>query len=749
MLKTVDSSPGYSMLYMVRSILIMAGLYVALGSPQDATAQTPGAQEQFELGTAALAAGDTAEGLAHLRRAVDIDPDFAEAYFRLGQVLSKRASAEAVDSGDRLMAKNALEEALRIDPGNPQYTLELALLLLKQQIRVDGRRLLRRALEQAARADAETYAEIHFQLALFEEEQWLRLRDRHIPRPDMSMISGELAMRDARYAWDLTEPSTYGGDQQGYLRREAMVDHLEEALKANPGHVGASLHMLAFLYDEGLADQYMEFARRFVRYVPEEPMAYMALGLGLTWEGQADEATGAFEIGLAMMDEYERRAYENVGQLMSRELEEEYQELTPVEREITRDRFWRQNNPMFLTPTNEYWLDYMSRMTYVDMRFGVLEYNLRGWETDRGLIHLRYGSPARIATFSSVQGDGDSFGVVRTLWAYSPDGPAFLFSQNPGFRRALFADDFRWYADEYRHIQPSRMLAPSIPERYPVSMQFARFRAMDDSDMMLEVHALLPLDRLSKNVDVESGQVETGFFVLDQAARQLVRSTDSEVMDFTAEVEERIQSWRVELPARGEHLVSVEAREPLTWHAAVGRAAVEARSFPAGQLAVSDILLAEEVEPTSVSPIEREDFRIVAKPGVTYDSGEQIALYFEVYDLVPDDDDYASYEVELAFGLEAIDREKRTLLAQYIGELADRWGFTAVGTDAVYVTFEKQVRLRAQEVVPDYFTVVIPEAPAGTYEIRIKVTDLVSGEEARSERVFSIVEGKKEDEPGR
>lgn len=791
----VGPLPRYFRRAGVLAALLLAGASVAVPA---AAEQDPRAQQELQLGVAALEAGDTAAGLAHLERAVALDRRFAEAHFWIGRTLARR-SAERSDTGDyERGAFSALEAAVRFDAGNPKYLLEYGLLQLRQR-RITARRVLQQALDNAGRADAETYAEIRFQLALLEETQWLRFRDRHNPVDRIELdssglaqvfsgVSGQLTLDDARFAWDVTEPEFHAGTDQGLLRREAMLEHLRAALAAHPAHVGAATHLLAYYYDENLRHEYLDFARQFVRAAPAEPMAYLCLGLGLTWTGSDEEAAGAFELGLALAPPALRREFENVGRLLGRERERDFLALSGEERAEAARGFWLRNNPLYLTAPNEYWLEFMSRMTYADMRYGLPEYNVRGWETDRGLIHVRYGPPARSATYSVDPGptrldlilaeqalernrilygpdriplvivdrgrvvlvhfdddglptlaemDSPLLGNIVTLWAYGPAGPAFLFTQSPGYRRAIFGPEYRWYADELRAILPNRLVAPSIPERYPVPVQTARFRGAEQ-DMAVEVHALLPLDLLSRGVDLQSGELEIGLFVRDTVASELVRRVRREVVEFQSATA-RIESWRLGLPAVDEFLVSVEAREPLSARSAVGRVAIEPRSFETGGLTVSDILLAHLVEPIHPDPTSRDDYRIVPNPTMRYGLDQPVAMYFEIYGLKPDDEGYVEFELDLTVTLTDLDRSDRMLIARLIGELADKWGATPVGADAAQIRYYRQARVLARDVVPEYFAVTLPDPPAGNYEVRVKVKDVIGAGESITERSFGIV----------
>lgn len=737
-----------SILPMSRNLLT-AGLLLSLAfaGAGDVYAQDA-ANPKLQAGIDAAARGDTIQALAILDELLSRDPGFAEAHFQRAQIYASLASGKSTQFEERLMAEDALHRALKEDPNNPLYLLELGKLKLMQQIRVDARRVFSRALSVASRADAATLAEVHYQLGLFHETQWVRFRDRHMLPMGRAQFDTDMAFYDAGWAWHFLEQSSYPGPEQGGDDRVAMLDHYRSALRANPGHTGAATHLLAYLHDEGLLEQYMEVARNYVSAAQSDPMAYLALGLGHYKRGSSEEAAGAFHYGLSLMSEGQRRQFEGLARILDKDAEERYSGLTHAQQSEYERRYWSLSDPLLLTASNEFWLEYMARMAYVDFRFGVPEYKLRGWETDRGDIYLRYGPPVKRATFpaqTTVMADATSMGKVTTVWSYGPEGPVFVFRQNPGFRNARFADDFAFYAEDLKASQPVRFESPALPERLPLPIQVARFRGADGT-MDVEVYAALPLGALASEAPVSEGTIESGVFIQDQRAREVHRLTAEEVMDFRAAEGRRLEQWRLELQPDGRHVVGVEAREPLTWRAAVGRAVVDPKLFAVGELSVSDLVLADVVEPMDTLPASRADFRVVPNPEMTYAPDERVSLYFELYNLLPDEEQYASYEVELEVTVEEIQRTGPGLV-QALAELADQWGLTKEGTTPAELRFQKQQRVVAQTVVPEYFDIELPGAPPGRYGLRLTVRDLNAGTETSTTRTFHIRPDRSDEAP--
>ena len=719
---------------------LLAAAGMLLSAAPAAAQGTPAAddgREELRLGMAAVSRGDTLAALTHFERAVVLAPELAEAHFRVGLVYAERASTRQTDFEDRMRAQSAFEEAIRLEPDHPRYYLELARLMLKQQIRVDARRVLARALEVAERADPRTLAETHFQLALFHETQWERLRIRQNLPLGFEALDPERAIGDARHVWRMLEDSRPPPAGQGAADRSAMLEHLHAALAADATHMGALARMLAYLYDEGEMPEFVARAERAADFAPAEALPLLALGLARLRGGNTVEAGRSFAAGLQRLAPDQREHVENLRLVLDRDGEQAYERLTPAQRAEYRRRFWVLADPFYLTAENEYWLEFMKRMTYADLRYSIPEYGTRGWETDRGEIYVRYGEPLRRATFAANAlntGVPGGVGQVTTVWAYGPEGPVFFFSQNAGFRRARFSGDFAWFAEDYRSVTPARLADPAAPPPLAVPMQVARFRGADGA-VDVEVHALLPLRRLAVTAPEGSVTVRSGVVMRDSEGRDVARVVSSDVVEART-AGERPASWRAPVRPGGVLMVAVEAHAA-TGAAAASRVPVEPVAFPAGQLGVSDLLLGSRVAPLTAEPRGRQDFRVDPSPGLSFVPGAPIAVYYELYNLLPDAEQLASYEIEIAVTVKELYRSGAGL-RRLLGDLADKWGLTQEGGEAAKLRYVREARVLARDLIPEHHRLELPDPPPGRYALRLTVRDRIARREASVTREFEV-----------
>ncbi|MEG4282784.1 tetratricopeptide repeat protein [Microcoleus sp. A006_D1] len=105
-----------------------ANVYLAIGSaespPNNSLVQNAGANDYFQEGINLAAQQNTASAESAFRRAIQIDPNFAEAYANLGSLLANQNKlAEAIPN---------FQTAIRLKPNVPEFHYMFAQVLYAQ-----------------------------------------------------------------------------------------------------------------------------------------------------------------------------------------------------------------------------------------------------------------------------------------------------------------------------------------------------------------------------------------------------------------------------------------------------------------------------------------------------------------------------------------------------------------------------------------------------------------------------------------
>ncbi|KPK80352.1 MAG: hypothetical protein AMS25_09305 [Gemmatimonas sp. SM23_52] len=726
------------------NLLLSASLLLAAHAAQ---AQEDVARQHIERGLAFASAGDTLLAFAELERATDAAPSLADAHYQLGRLYGHRASSVETDFRDRLRAERALLEALRLRPSDPRYLLELARLRLKQHMKVDAGRLFNRALSAAEeQGDPDVLAEIHFNIGYIRELEYESQRHRRFRPffrgPPVTEFYRLFDERPSRYADAYLEDAPAIEDS-GELAKEEMLEHFRAALRYDPKHVAAAIRLMGYLFDEQRFAEYLALARRLRSEHPERPEPYLFMGLGLHAAGREDEAAEAFEDGLVRLHDDERAAIENLAPVLQRRAAEDYLDLSEDERAEFNSRYWQLTDPLYLTEANERRLEHVARVAYADLRFAAPEAGLRGWETDRGIVFVRYGAPDDIGVFGpDVTSRGNPYAIGRRsiIWSYGRDGPVFIFQQMPGYLDARFAGDYEFIAESYRALVPAKYdNIPSISELLELPVQIARFRGETPDEVAVEIHAALPLVDLARELDLNKGELEVGLFLFDRYGESFLRRVGTEVVAYAESAEtNEYRSWRILMPPADFLVAAVETRDAVTWRAAAARDTFSAWAFSGDSLSVSDILVADAIRPLVEDPRKRFDYDIQVNPALEYLPGEPVHIYYELYGLASDAEGFASYDVALQVRVKRLQRGGP--ISQLLGALADAWGFSIVGDDRLELRFSREVRLDGRDRVTEYLALDPKEVPAGEYEIRLRVWDRLSEQLATRVRAFEVTE---------
>jgi GWxTD domain-containing protein len=387
----------------VRLSLIVLTLSLVVPPPCHAQ-EEPGrgviARLHIEDGLARAASGDTAAALAQFRQAVEVAPRLAQAHFQLGRLLARYASTVETDFRERVEAERALREAIALDPYNPAYHAELGILFIKQHMRIDGERVLNRALEMAEERrlelDPALLADVHFNLGWVHEISYERWRDRRLTPLYREAIPATLPWSDRlnRYV-DAYLEDARPIENAGQATRDVMLEHYWTALRNDPTHFDASRRLLVHLLEDGQFSEYLSVARRLVEAHPDRPAAGLYLGLGLHVAGRENEAAAAFERALARLPERERAPLLSIEPLLRRKRAEDYLLMDDSSRTEYEHAFWRLTDRLYLTEANETRLEHMARVAYADLRFAEPATGRRGWETEAGSSSSATGRQTR------------------------------------------------------------------------------------------------------------------------------------------------------------------------------------------------------------------------------------------------------------------------------------------------------------------------------------------------------------------
>lgn len=506
--------------------------------------------------------------------------------------------------------------------------------------------------------------------------------------------------------------------------------HLDKALDSDPRRLPVYEHLMEIYALKGEWNDALATLGQMVQYFPEAPETWMYLGLAHFRAGNGDAANVSFERALSYFEEGERAAFQDLSFILPDDEKSKY-EANPGEYAA---RFWASQDPRFLTPYNERRLEHYARLVTVDLLYDSDRLGRRGWESERGQIYLRYGKPTTEVTYIPSATGFKGLDLARELAPQAgehsdtedrasssqidryidrngtnidmlSEANTFIIWQYDDGMKFIFEDPFR--AGEYRFYSPSAVeLADGVdawrydytilaretmretPERYTYVAPGARidlpylvstFRSPEPGVSDLYVHFGVPVTSFDPEQPMVEVTANVGTYliaddydILVERQRTIYGLPTNQIVQYQ-DANLWVDSQTLRAPA-GQHDLSIEFETASGQTVAMQRREVTVPAYEPGTFAVSDMVLAFNVEEGANgealggADIVRGDLSITPAPWSVFRRDRPIYLYFELYDLSLNAANRTDYEIEAAL----VEKNQARGLRRIVGSLFGR-----------------------------------------------------------------------------
>jgi GWxTD domain-containing protein len=698
--------------------------------------------------------GDTAQAVALLDSAVRRDKRDAAAWHQLGllqwnQARSARNPNFIKDQKKiRLLiaADTALRLATKLAPDSARYWLSLSRFNIQSGVSTmrfassgqarDGLSAAERSGEKLLLAEAADMA------GMAAWRSYAALANRGLPS-GMSKVQLEnnnnWNRKNARdYVNSIAtkiEPPTGDNDHA------AALGYFSRAVAADSSNLRYSRHLYMAYAERKRWHDLAAVAGLRARQFPLDFQAQLALGLASHRLADETQATRAVDSAFVLMDESEANRLKNLVRILRPRANTatkgqigdtaSWSRLAPTQREGLEAMFWMMSDPLSLTQENEFRLEFLSRVVFADFRWTVDEMDLRGADTDRGDVYVRYGPPDFEMTIPGSSTDTRTRldGGVTLVWDYTSK-LTFFFDLQPGFATGRLSLFDRHYVEGVKDAVPvsfANVPAARLLDTIPV--RIARFRSGSDSSDAV-IAARVPIDALLKTNTRDRVPVDIDLRIFDQFVK--VRGMESDQSTFNRDSTnapvDRVWTRRV---GPGINVVRVEALQADSKRGARAMTRLDP-SVNVG-FGISDVLLGHKpaLRAGVALPSRWSDVTITPTAG-SFTRNSSVGLLWEVYDLVPRDG-MTRYRVAIS-----VEREDRTGGVGFAVRVLDNLG-RAVGRaqqsrDRFTISFDRQGG--ALPVLVEYLSLDMAQAPAGSYRLRVEVTDLANQKKTARNTVF-------------
>lgn len=464
--------------------------------------------------------------------------------------------------------------------------------------------------------------------------------------------------------------------------------YLSRAIDLDP-HQNEALRYLCLLYFE--MKQYqaiVDLLKQRTLTDPQNEMIHLFLGMAYSRLQEYPKANAHFKIALQNMAPALALVFRDPGFLLTGKGQKA--------RRLNVERYWAFADPLFLSEENERLLEQYTRMAYVFYRFEVPELNLPGWQTDRGLVYLKYGPPQRIVRMEKEMADISTVLPATEIWTY-PDFQ-FVFEDsywngNFQFAEPILNPDSK-SAFKSRASTNYSLVAENvfrdIPERFeyhlsggqlPVRRKMYRFRGKEG---MTEIW--IPLEIKSSQLpDPSRFKLHYALYLWtprDASPRPAGTSPPKPAWKWVREGGEKY--WLSDLSAtaaRGNYQYSLELIDRTRQRDFVERDTLNIPGFDGNKLMLSDVVLCSQILPASPDdPHSRSSLVLIPNLSHRFGRQETMHMYLEVYNLSRSAGGTTDYRVESTLSprrngilgrLFGGSRKQVTIVNQFQGSAAD------------------------------------------------------------------------------
>lgn len=528
---------------------------------------------------------------------------------------------------------------------------------------------------------------------------------------------------------------------ESYTRAEASF---RQAYAASPADPGVFRYLAMTLAEKNRWRELEILSRDHITKATNDPWGWMSLGLALHRMGSPAAQT-AFDTAAARMNRDDRARVFAFSKLLARPDSIAYTKARDDARADTERRFWAMSDPLWSRDGNDPRTEFFARVSFAELRWTVDDPLVRGANSDRGEIHIRYGPPQRIVAMrgSEFRGNALRDGLstantqmrgtlpgpsdIVTYWDYD-NGLTVVFWGAPMYGTSRFPPADGGNIEEVIAMRASsfdNLVTERILELPSVAL---RFRGPADSVDVLVI-AQAPLNELREAGGANAPLRANAWFLglnIPTAFRDTTTVRASGIERWSYRVAPASYQYRIEVIADGSALAARTG-------GSVNASPLTEGGFATRGFGTSDIVIASTVQAPRMpaQPMRWSDYSAAPIVGVM-ERGGTFNLLWENYD-VSARNGQAQYQVAVTVQRER--SEGGRIAAAILGFAANALRIDR-RDDRVISRFDRSVA--PAPVIVDHVSIGLADTPAGDYRITLEVTDVATGRKATRVTALTI-----------
>ncbi|MCH8284945.1 GWxTD domain-containing protein [candidate division KSB1 bacterium] len=532
--------------------------------------------------------------------------------------------------------------------------------------------------------------------------------------------------------------------------------------------------------DNRSLDTFVRIFGEIVKNHPDDKDAHLFLGLGYTRIHEYDLAVGYFNKAKSLMSEKEKAVFVNSGLLKTGGLEN-----VETGRDENDEKFFYQRDPLFMTAYNERELEHYSRVAEANLRFSVPRRNIEGWRTDQGRMLIKYGIPKNRTQYKNLSLAGQAFEYndvvlfygnnsgnsslggsainrVNAIYRSLKDEGYVESGDKPNYTRDYWHyDDFTFVFEkplsekdnlfslgnwrEFNFDEIAREVEKEFPEFYKYepkgefidfAYDYATFRG-ETGATLVEVYYGIPVNKLKfeKEGNFYIVGFKSGVFLHDSNWNRSLEDIQQQGLRFPENAiditSDDVAVFRLAYNVRPDNYhFAIELLDANSDNVGTYREDIVVEEYGYEELQLSGIQLAwniDIIDPLNI--ITKSNLKISANPRRIYRLNQPIFIYYEIYNLLPEDVTGGSeYTVEYAIQYTG---EKEVSLTGFIRNLF-------VNRDREMGITTKFTQRGAQRNESQFLRIDQSLSEPGPYRLTLMVTDMRTGKTAEKSVDFLL-----------
>ena len=715
------------------------------------------------------------------REVLEVDESYAPAHLEIAKLYMSLNTPE-----DRKRAELEMRKALSLDPENEEYQLTLADIKWSQGFRRDAEQLCQKVLEI---------------------------------NPNNARAAYWIGYRAVKQFLKYQHMETLGKDVYVEKERERGISYLTRCIDSDSTFRSAFYQLGLLYFETGDLNGLVRTSRQLLKKYPGDKDALLFVGLGYQRMGEEEIAYLLYTDALERMAPEERAVMEKVDYIAGEDEKARIEQAHLQSQDTVstalwtdnpeREGFWQRQDPLLLTRYNERRMEHYGRVAYANLRFGRPRKGISGWQTDMGKTHIKFGRPLHkfsrrpdfIADREVSEGapsveeevSRDLEGPVSSVeyhletWVYDDfelrfrnwDGldawrwEGYLFEEAlaasrrgkwPGHPRETFEKELPRFVDPYKE------------KKYTMPHLAVGFREADS--VRIELAYAIPRSKLKLRAGPNDVLADNGIFLFNESwagtyrsldrLPALVRAGTDSIKDSYFLMQEQLRT------APGSYTLAAEVLDRVGGSIGTFREAYWF-SFPDKALAMSDLLLASDIETLEAFPENRADLKIAPNPLRTYPRSDLVFIYMELYNLTRDEFGRTQYDVTYSMGAPG-KREIDPALFEAMDFLDAEPGVEVEAVTEREGPFDEErvVDYRVRYVLPErnrvseqyrrmrrgagvetavtaryegdqeddfiYLKIDVSEMPQGIYKLTVRIKDVRTGHTSQRDALLRLIE---------